>query len=115
MLDGEDPAVDLAVNFLQENQSAALTALQTEGVVAYEADIARYQDERQFYAKVLEEARAESAATLKQRAGIAAIMPELAGELKLLAVPEGDKALVSEAQDALVQLEKEYAHLFAPW
>lgn len=115
LLDGEDPAVDLAVNFLQENQGAAFAALQTEGVAAYEADVAQYQADRQFYAEVLEEARAKRAATLKQRAGIAAIMPELAGELKSLAAPESDEALVSEAQDELDRLEREYAHLFAPW
>lgn len=115
LLDGEDPAVDLAVNFLQENQGAAFAALQTEGVAAYEADVAQYQAERQFYADVLEDAQAKSAATLKQRAGIAAIMPELAGELKSLAVPVSDEALVSEAQDELDRLEREYAHLFAPW
>lgn len=115
LLHREDPAVDLAVNFLQESQSAAFAALQTEGAAAYEADVARYQAERQFYAEVLEDARAKSAAALERRAAIAAIVPELAEELKSLAVPEGDEALVSEAQDALDQLEKEYAHLFAPW
>lgn len=115
LLHREDPAVDLAVNFLQESQSAAFAALQTEGAAAYEADVARYQAERQFYAEVLEDARAKSAAALERRAAIAAIMPELAEELESLAVPEGDQALVSEAQDALDQLEKEYAHLFAPW
>lgn len=115
LLDGEDPAVDLAVNFLRENQGAAFAALQTKGVAAHEADVAQYQAKRQFYAEVLEEARAKRAATLKQRAGIAAIMPELAGELKSLAAPESDEALVSEAQDELDRLEREYAHLFAPW
>lgn len=117
LLDGDDPSVAIAMDFLRNEQSNAMASLE-EAVSDYNKRWDRYESDRNLYEAMLAEAErpAQAAQAVRdQRKGILSVIPELAEQFAGLPSPETDEELAREAHQALEGLESEYRDLFMPW
>ncbi|MDO4774115.1 MAG: hypothetical protein Q4A37_03265 [Candidatus Saccharibacteria bacterium] len=102
----DDEAAMLAVDFLRQKLSSDVASLKNEGVAVYQAEVEQYNKE----CELLKEALRDAEAVGGRHAEIAAIVPEVAEQIRALDAP-----LIDETKAALEKLDERHSHLFAPW